>query len=292
MLNADKAIDMLIDFGVLKVAPLSKMVSGLLIQKRKILHTLSSAPISKRVKQAAKPVFDLRKLKMLIDSLGTKMSGLQPNTALTDRQRTEISQILNAIRLELPNITPAVQQADDTQTPALWRKNLDYGERKQATIRGDNLRGCPFGLPIPRACHSVGAAIHQMTPLEGTDDKDKYTKSNKLVFAYCKEGKQCPYADKVLDDKFGKVDCDFGDTGQGKHSINLQGSPFYPQPFQSIGLNGIYSKPLGWYGDPSEARNLFFGLLSYVGRADNDELVKIAQDIGLVLKALNDKHGG
>ena len=55
---------------------------------------------------------------------------------------------------------------------------------KKAVIRGDNVRMCPFGLPIPEACENAGDAIHRMSPAE---DNDKLTIANRLVYAYHKQ---------------------------------------------------------------------------------------------------------
>ncbi len=153
---------------------------------------------------------------------------------------------------------------------------------KLAVVRSDMIRGCPFGLePISTVCCNVGDAIHRMAPLDAVkDDKSRetLTKANILVYINYKTGKQCPFADKVLED-YNKVDCDFEDTGQGLHSSEFQGSPIYPQTFSGVGLDGLYGHPLGFYADNNESRNLFFGLFSYLGRKENvDQLIKLAND--------------
>jgi hypothetical protein len=93
-----------------------------------------------------------------------------------------------------------------------------------------------------------------------------------------------------MDDKFHKVDCDYGDTAAGTRSSNWQGSPLYPQQFNSMMLSGLYSKPLGWYSDNESARNLFMGLFSYLGKAEYTNMIKLCNDIGLVMKIIEDKH--
>lgn len=143
---------------------------------------------------------------------------------------------------------------------------------KEATIRGEGVRDCPFGLPVPDACNNVGDAINRMAPAE---ENDKIKKANRLVYAYHKACKNCPYADKILPD-YSKVDCSFGDTAAGKKSIPFTGSPLYPQTFHGIGLDGLYGFPLGFYADNNESRNLFFGLFSLLGHATTEELVKLA----------------
>jgi len=151
---------------------------------------------------------------------------------------------------------------------------------KLAVIRGDDLRGCPFGLPIPQACDNVGSSIHRMAPVESdenTEEQENIKKANKLVYVYHKNGKQCPYADKVLSEH-NKVDCDFGDTGEGQSGAPFVGSPLYPQTFMGIGLDGLYGYPLGFYADNNESRNLFFGLFSFLGYKTTDEIIKLANE--------------
>jgi len=152
--------------------------------------------------------------------------------------------------------------------------------KKFAIIRGNDLRECPFGLPITKACRYVGKSIHRMAPLDSAETKEERKKiksANKIVYVYHKTGDRCPYADKILESK-DKVDCDFGDTGEGFRSVPFRGSPLYPQTFSGIGLDGLHSYPLGFYADNAESRNLFFGLFSLLGHNTAEELVKLADD--------------
>ncbi|KKM62377.1 hypothetical protein LCGC14_1522280 [marine sediment metagenome] len=143
---------------------------------------------------------------------------------------------------------------------------------KRAVIRGDNVRECPFGLPIPESCENAGEAIHRMAVTEGSD---KLKRANRLVYAYHKEHKECRYADKILVE-FKKVDCDFGDTAEGKKSTPFRGSPLFPRTFHGVGLDGIYGYPLGFYSDNSQSRNMFFGLFSLLGSNTIEEFIKLA----------------
>jgi hypothetical protein len=140
---------------------------------------------------------------------------------------------------------------------------------KESTIRGKNVRNCPFGLPIPEGCENAGNSIIRMAPIEDEKESDGIAKANRLVYAYHKECRKCPYADKILDE-YGKVDCDFGDTAAGKRVPAFRGSPLFPQTFHGIGLDGLYGYPLGFYADNNESRNLFFGLFSLLGREINN----------------------
>lgn len=163
--------------------------------------------------------------------------------------------------------------------------------KKEATIRGEGVRMCPFGLPIPEACENVGDAINRMAPVEQktaeasvhvafVDEKaqnEQLVKANNIVYAYHKECKKCPYADKILVNNK-KVDCNFGDTAAGRKSMPFIGSPLYPQTFVGIGLDGLYGYPLGFYADNNESRNLFFGLFSMLGSATVEEIIKLAEE--------------
>ena len=145
---------------------------------------------------------------------------------------------------------------------------------KEAVIRGENVRGCPFGLPIPEACENAGQSVSRMVPAEDAENAEKLEKANRLVYAYHKECRGCPYAEKVLDE-YGKVNCNFGDTAAGKKVPAFKGSPLYPQTFHGIGLDGLYGYPLGFYADNNESRNLFFGLFSLLGYNTIEDLVKL-----------------
>lgn len=151
---------------------------------------------------------------------------------------------------------------------------------KLSFIRDDTHRQCPFGLgDIPTVCQNAGDSIERMAPTETAPQKEKQAqikRANMIVYAHHKTGKRCPYADKVLPDH-NKVDCDFGDTGQGQRSAPYRGSPLYVQTFQ--GLNaGLHSFPLGLYSDNSESRNAFFGLFSFLGSQEIKQLVKLADN--------------
>lgn len=166
--------------------------------------------------------------------------------------------------------------------PEFFRKNLDYGEReameKDAIIRGEGIRVCPFGLPVTDGCKCVGKSIHRLAPLSSVDNdvsKTKLSKANQLVFLYTKEKKQCPYASKIIEE-FKKVDCNFGDTAAGMNVPEIKGSPIYPSTFSGVSLDRLCSFPLGYYADNSESRNLFFGLFSLLGSNKSEDMIKVA----------------
>lgn len=147
---------------------------------------------------------------------------------------------------------------------------------KTAVIRGNNIRPCPFGLPVPQACMNAGKSVERMAPMEDEEEPDKSVgKANRVVYAYYKDCTECPFADKVVESKEA-VDCDFGDTGEGQSDAPFRGSPLYPQTFHGLGLSGLYGYPLGFYSDNNHSRNLFFGLFSLLGSANTEELIKLA----------------
>jgi hypothetical protein len=148
---------------------------------------------------------------------------------------------------------------------------------KKATIRGESVRDCPFGLPVPAACLNVGKAINRMAPV---DEKENISKANRLVYAYHKGCDKCPYADKVLE-KQEKVDCDFGDNAAGMRSIPFRGSPMYSRTTVGVGMDdGMYGYPLGYYSNNNESRNLFFGLFSMLGAEKPADITKISSRVG------------
>lgn len=156
----------------------------------------------------------------------------------------------------------------------------DRLKAKLAIIRGDGVRNCPFGLPIIDACKHAGKSVLRMAPLSNdfSDEENKnLAEANKLVYAYQKEDQHCMYADEVLENQ-DKVDCDFGDNGQGFHSTDFRGSPLYPQTFHGLQLDGLYGYPLGYYSDNDIMRNLPLGLWSLVSSKNIEQLVKIAEN--------------
>jgi len=149
--------------------------------------------------------------------------------------------------------------------------------KKKAVIRGNQVRSCPFGLSIPCACKHAGMSVNRMAPLQYVDENrmQSVIKANRLVYAYHRPCKKCPYADKIVKD-LQKVDCDFGDTGEGMNSTSFVGSPLYPQTFGGVGADGLHGYPLGFYADNNESRNLFFGIFSLLGFNTMEEIVKLA----------------
>jgi len=165
--------------------------------------------------------------------------------------------------------------------------------RKLAVIRSNSDDTCPFGLSIPTGCKLAGGNIDRMFPLEKLgsqatpEEKQKIAAANTRLLTMVVMGggetpAECRYAANLFPEKEA-VDCDHGDTAAGESSKgSLLGSPFYSHVFSGVGLDGLYSYPLGFYADSNISRNLFYGIYSLQGGYSKEELVKLA------IKALYD----
>jgi hypothetical protein len=99
---------------------------------------------------------------------------------------------------------------------------------------------------------------------------------------------RCTYAAKVFPDK-NAVECNFEDTAPGVgEKTTLLAAPFYSQIFGGIGLNGLYTYPIGYYADYNITRNLYYGLYSLQGSEEFDPLRKTAELV--VLRARLEKQ--
>jgi hypothetical protein len=151
-------------------------------------------------------------------------------------------------------------------------------KNKIAFIRSNDTKICPFGLDITRGCRCAGKSVLQMAPLNAVKDegrKKTLAKANNLVFLYNKDGNECSFSDKILED-FDKVNCNFGDTAEGQKTIPIAGSGLYPTTFSGIGADTLQAFPLGYYTDHLPSRNLFYGLFSFLGSQEVDQIIKIA----------------
>jgi hypothetical protein len=135
--------------------------------------------------------------------------------------------------------------------------------KKLAVIRGVGIRECPFGLPVTLACKTVGNAIDRMQPLEeiAPNKRDICKKANKRIFRHYADGKQCPYADSVIDHK-NVTNCDYGDSAAGSHEVAFPASPVYPRIFNGLWPTGLFAYPINFYSDNYESRQIFSGIYS------------------------------
>lgn len=166
---------------------------------------------------------------------------------------------------------------------------------KCAYIRSNEIKGCPFGLPIADGCKCAGEAIDRLCPLESVKpdegeykdsvdeekEKSRLAKLNRKVFFYTQEGKPCKYAINIVRDK-NMVNCNWGDTAEGWKIPTFEGSPFYPK-IQTGSFTGLYSAPITFfYSLDMLYRNYPYGLFSYYGSLSNffdfhkEDIVKLA----------------
>lgn len=143
---------------------------------------------------------------------------------------------------------------------------------KFSILRGENIRKCPYGLPVALACMNAGNSVQDMEPLDNVPDeqKEKYTEANKRVYRHSQDGTSCIYADKIIEHR-DVVVCDFGDTGQGEHESNLSPSPFYPRTFGNIAQTTMAAYPYASYADVSSGRQLFDGIFNSF--ADKEQIL-------------------
>jgi hypothetical protein len=128
-------------------------------------------------------------------------------------------------------------------------------------IRGKN-KSCPFGLPIPEACSSIGSSIFSLKKInKESSNSDK--EENYEVFLSLDEKSECPFADLILEKK-GAVDCKYNPEEYRKLSGNsfVSGSPIYPNLY--IGNSKSYqSYPVNYYSDDN-IRSIYYGIISLI----------------------------
>ena len=129
---------------------------------------------------------------------------------------------------------------------------------KQAVLRTDDECPCPFGLCIGEgACKLVGSLVTKMAPInvlgdESSDEEmEEIAEANKYLYKWQCPGTKCVYAEKIFQDNGEDhiVQCFFGeDKGLGDGNA-IVGSPFYYNHFSGVGMDGLYSYPLGFYSE-------------------------------------------
>lgn len=146
---------------------------------------------------------------------------------------------------------------------------------KLAVIRKSGIDQCPFGLSIPDACSKVGRAVEHMAHLDilpnmDEEEKEEIVKANQHIYGWKADGTPCPFAGKLLPEK-SAVECNWDSTAPGETAGGaLVGSPFYYKHFSGVGLDGLYSYPLGYYADNSIDRGMYHGMYSIESIAQSD----------------------
>lgn len=138
---------------------------------------------------------------------------------------------------------------------------------KLAMLRKSPEDLCPFGLPITLGCQKVGDLIQQMMPLESIDkakfpeEYQQALENNQYLFRWHAVGVRCPFANKIFKgvDHTQTVDCTWSQPNEGVRSSPIVGSNYYAKAFSGIGVDGLYSIPLGYYQDAALDRGTYFG---------------------------------
>ena len=153
--------------------------------------------------------------------------------------------------------------------------NKDKKIIKLAVIRKDSSDPCPFGLKITNGCKNAGELISRMAPTdslgEDTTSKEKKAiiKANRRLYMWKNKGERCVYAGKIMKEN-GAVECNFRSNAPGISERGLLGAPFYSKVYNNVGLDGMYSYPLGYYADNNISRNLYYGIYSLLGNDCSD----------------------
>jgi hypothetical protein len=154
---------------------------------------------------------------------------------------------------------------------------------KLAVIRSNDEDPCPFGLSIPYACRSAGDLITHMAPLavleEMTkEEKAEIARANKHLLMWKNPEARCVYAGKLFKEK-GVVECNWMASDEGSAQKGaLVGSPFFYRHYSGIGLDGLYSYPLGFYTDNSIDRGMYYGMHSIESTGEAEENIKKEAD--------------
>jgi len=169
---------------------------------------------------------------------------------------------------------------------------------KLAAILKD--KECPFGLNIPTACKSCGDSVRRMAPIDILgDDAEKeeivaLINANRKLCILQSDGQICPFAGKIIEDKEA-VECNFDSDTPGEGSYNLEPSKYYTRVYDQTSYDGLYSYPMGWYGDNNISRNTYYGIYSLQGSTENsiEKIASVeeiyADDINIYSKGLREE---
>jgi hypothetical protein len=171
-------------------------------------------------------------------------------------------------------------------------------KRKLAVILKD--KECPFGLSIPMACKSCGDTVQRMAPIDVLGDEAEKEEVVALINANRKlcmleaDGQRCPFAGKIMEEN-DAVECNFDSATPGEGSYNLEPSKYYTRVYDQTSYDGLFSYPMGWYGDNNISRNTYYGIYSLQGNTENN-IEKVAateeisvDDIKIYSKGLRDE---
>lgn len=158
---------------------------------------------------------------------------------------------------------------------------------KLAVIRKNDADPCPFGLSIPFGCDNAGEVIDNMAPIDilgpesTSEEKAEIIQANNHLLKWKSPGQPCKYAGQILENKEA-VECNWDTEAAGDtQHATLRGSPLYYKHFSGVGLDGLYSYPLGYYTDNSIDRGMYYGMYSIesISSQDTDVIGKEAEDL-------------
>jgi hypothetical protein len=140
---------------------------------------------------------------------------------------------------------------------------------KEAEIRSDESDGCPFGLEISKGCRLAGMLVENMAPIgimgeDSTgDEKSEITQANSQLFKWKCPGKRCKFASQLFEGNDSVVQCNWNTRSAGiQEGGAIMGSPYYYKHYSGIGLDGVFTYPLGYYTDNSIDRGMYHGMYS------------------------------
>jgi hypothetical protein len=125
-------------------------------------------------------------------------------------------------------------------------------------IRG-KYKNCPYGLPITKACNSIGGIVNHLIKID-KDSSNQELESNYRVYLSIDEPKKCPFADRTFKEKK-SVDCKWNEDVEVLTSGNdmPNGSPLYPHLYVGNSTKSLQSYPLNYYSDDN-IRSIYYGL--------------------------------
>lgn len=139
---------------------------------------------------------------------------------------------------------------------------------KLAVIRTDEDSPCPFGLDISQACHTAGESVDEMQPIDpDVDDNQSIINHNISLLEKNPEPNRCKYAAHLFKKKPHVVDCNFGEADAGiSQQVSFEGSPYYSQIGEGVGMGGLYNYPVTYHTDGSEYRNMYYGMTGWAAK--------------------------
>lgn len=143
---------------------------------------------------------------------------------------------------------------------------------KLAVLRSDDDSPCPFGLPINYGCSNAGEIIKNMAPLSiienaSKEELDAISEANLKLLLWNNPQARCIYSEKLMK---GVVNCLWEDSDD-----NIKGVPsastYFQKMFSGIGLDGLYSIPMGYLSDGvNPTHQMFSGSFNLESAASED----------------------